>query len=126
MVFSGAVSAIAAMFGMLRTRAREAALGLVGQLIDVQREAHATTDLPRLAELEVLIKDISTKGLSFARDHNFDEAGIAALRLAIDETRQAIADQRGALEARTGLASHTATARSPDTSRDADHSRSVS
>ena len=126
MVFSGAVSAIAAMFGMLRKRTREAALGLVGQLIDVQREAHATTDLPRLAELEVLIKDISTKGLSFARDHNFDEAGIAALRLAIDEARQAIADQRGALEARNGLASHTATARSPDTSRDADHSRSAS
>ncbi len=126
MVFSGAVSAIAAMFGVLRTQARNAALGLISQLIDVQREAHAAIDLPRLAELELLIEDISTKGLHFARDHNFDEAGIAALRLAIDEARQAIADQRAVLEARTGLAPHAATARSPDPSRDVDHSRSAS
>jgi GTP cyclohydrolase I len=34
------------------------------------------------------------KGLRFARDNNFDEAGLAALRLAIDEARRAIDDRR--------------------------------
>jgi hypothetical protein len=40
--------------------------------------------------LEVQIEELSTKGLRFARDNNFDEAGLAALRLAIDEARRAI------------------------------------
>ena len=50
--------------------------------------------------MEAQIEDLSTKGLRFARDNNFDEAGLAALRLAIDEARRAISDQRNELEAK--------------------------
>ena len=59
---------------------------------------------PRLDGLEAQIEDLSTKGLRFARDNNFDEAGLAALRLAIDEARRAISDQRDELEAKPLLA----------------------
>jgi hypothetical protein len=51
--------------------------------------------------------------LRFARDNNFDEAGLAALRLAIDEARRAISDQRNELEAKRLLATDAPFARSP-------------
>jgi hypothetical protein len=41
--------------------------------------------------------------LRFARDNNFDEAGLAALRLAIDEARRAISDRRNELKAKPSL-----------------------
>jgi TRAP-type uncharacterized transport system substrate-binding protein len=97
MAFSGLGSVIAAMFGLTRARARKAALALVDQLIE-----HTTMKLSRLDGLEAQIEDLSTKGLRFARDNNFDEAGLAALRLAIDEARRAISDQRNDLEAPAG------------------------
>jgi hypothetical protein len=56
-------------------------------------------ELSKLGVLEAQIEDLSTKGLRFARDKNFDESGLAALRLAIDEARRAISDQRNELEA---------------------------
>jgi hypothetical protein len=92
--FSGLASAVA---GVTRTRLRKAALALIDQWIEVKQVAHATTELHRLAELEAEIEDLSTKGLHFARDHNFDEAGLMALRLAIDEARRAVNQQRDAL-----------------------------
>jgi hypothetical protein len=48
--------------------------------------------------LEAQIEDVSTKDSCFARDNNFDEAELAALRLAIDEARRAISDQRDELQ----------------------------
>ena len=103
MAFSGLGSVIAAMFGLTRARARKAALGLVDQLIDVKQVAHTTQELSRLGGLEAQIEDLSTKGLRFARDNNFDEAGLAALRLAIDEARRAISDRRNELQAKPSL-----------------------
>ena len=82
MAFSGLGSVIAAMFGLTRARARKAALALVDQLIEVKQIAHTTKELSRLGVLEAQVEDLSTKGLRFARDNNFDEAGLAALRLA--------------------------------------------
>ena len=75
-------------------RARKTALALVDQLIDVKQIAHTTKEPSYLDGLEVQIEELSTKGLRFARDNNFDEAGLAALRLAIDEARRAIDDRR--------------------------------
>ncbi|WP_026191778.1 TAXI family TRAP transporter solute-binding subunit [Methylosinus sp. LW4] len=98
MAFSGVASGAAALLGVARARARKAALALIDDLIDLKTEAHATMELPRLGELEKTSEDLSTKGLRFARDHNFDSAGLAALRLAIDEARRAIDDQRQELE----------------------------
>lgn len=100
MAFSGLGSVIAAMFGLTRARARKAALGLVDQLIEVKQVAHTTQELSSLGGLETQIEDLSTKGLRFARDNNFDEAGLAALRLAIDEARRAISDRRNELKAK--------------------------
>ena len=62
-----------------RARARTAALGLVDQLIEVKQIAHTTKEPSRLGGLEAQIEDLSTKGMRFARDNNFDEAGLAAL-----------------------------------------------
>ncbi|WP_026607127.1 TAXI family TRAP transporter solute-binding subunit [Methylocapsa acidiphila] len=103
MAFSGFGSAIAAMFGLSRAQARKAALALIDQLIEVKQVAHITMELPRLAVLDTEIENLSTKGLHFARNNNFDDAGLAALRLAIDEARRAVSDQRSELEARPPL-----------------------
>jgi hypothetical protein len=113
MAFSGLGSAIAAMFGLTRARARKVALALIDQLIEVKQIAHTTMELPRLGGLEAQIEDLSTKGLRFARDNNFDEAGLAALRLAIDEARRAINDQRNELEAKPPLIIDASLAPSP-------------
>jgi TRAP-type uncharacterized transport system substrate-binding protein len=113
MGFSGLGSVIAAMFGLTRARARKAALALVDQLIEVKQIAHTTKEPSRLGGLEVQIEELSTKGLRFARDNNFDEAGLAALRLAIDEARRAISDQRNELEAKPLLVTDASFARSP-------------
>ena len=113
MAVSGLGSVIAAMFGLTRARARKAALALVDQLIEVKQIAHTTKELSRLGGLEAQIEDLSTKGLRFARDNNFDEAGLAALRLAIDEARRAISDQRNELEAKPLLVTDASFGRSP-------------
>jgi hypothetical protein len=113
MAISGLGSAVAAMFGLTRARARKAALALIDQLIEVKQIAHSTMELPDLGELEAQIEDLSTKGLRFARDNNFDESGLAALRLAIDESRRAISDQRNELEAKSPLVTEASVARSP-------------
>jgi TRAP transporter TAXI family solute receptor len=97
MAFSCLSSAVA---GVTRTRVRKAALALIDQLIEAKQVAHATTKVHRLAGLEAKIENLSTKGLHFARDNNFDEAGLMALRLAIDEARRAVTQQRDALVAK--------------------------
>ncbi|MEJ0094814.1 MAG: TAXI family TRAP transporter solute-binding subunit [Methylocella sp.] len=113
MGFSGLGSGLAAMFSVTRARARRSALALIDQLIDLKQMAHTTTSPARLSELESGIEDLSTKGLRFARDHNFDEAGLAALRLAIDEARRAVDDQYNVLQDKPALITNAASARSP-------------
>jgi TRAP transporter TAXI family solute receptor len=113
MAFSGLGSAIAAMYGLTRARARKAAMMLIDQLIEVKQIAHSTMELSHLAGLEAEIEELSTKGLHFACRNNFDEAGLAALRLAIDETRRAINDQRNELEAKPPLIIDASLAPSP-------------
>ncbi|HEY8649924.1 MAG TPA: TAXI family TRAP transporter solute-binding subunit [Chthoniobacterales bacterium] len=112
MAFSGLGSVIAAMFGLTRARARNAALALVDQLIEVKQIAHTTRAVPPW-RIGSAIEELSTKGLRFARDNNFDEAGLAALRLAIDEARRAISDQRNDLEAKPLLVTDASLGRSP-------------
>ncbi|SFK27059.1 TAXI family TRAP transporter solute-binding subunit [Methylocapsa palsarum] len=111
MLLSGLGSGAAAMVGVTRARARKAALALIDQLIDLKQVAHTTMSLPKLAELDHEIEDLSTRGLRFARDHNFDEAGLAALRLAIDEARRAINDQCNELEEKPALLANAAAAK---------------
>ncbi len=108
MAFSGLGSAAAAMIGMTRARARKDALALIDQLIDLKQSAHQTLSLPRLVELDREIEALSTRGLQFARNHNFDEAGLAALRLAIDEARRAVNDQVNELQQRPPLIANAA------------------
>jgi TRAP transporter TAXI family solute receptor len=113
MAFSGLGSAAAAMISVTRARARKSALALIDQLIDLKQTAQTTMSLPALAGLETQIEDLSTQGLRFARDHNFDEAGLAALRLAIDEARRAINDQCNELQEKSPLIANAAEAKSP-------------
>ena len=112
MVLSGIGSGAAAMLGMTRARARKAALDLIDRLIDLKQAAHKTMSLPHLAELDRQIEELSTSGLRFARDHDFDEAGLSALRLAIDEARRAIADQCNELQEKSALIANAASMRS--------------
>ena len=113
MALSGLGSGVAAMFGLTRVRARKAALALIDQLIEVKQIAHITAESPGLGALDQEIENLSTKGLRFARDNNFDEAGLAALRLAIDEARRAVNDQRNELEAKRLLIAAASAAQSP-------------
>ncbi len=112
MVLSGIGSGAAAMLGLTRARARRAALDLIDRLIDLKQAAHKTMSLPRLAELDREIEELSTNGLRFARDHDFDEAGLSALRLAIDEARRAINDQCNELQEKSALIANAASMRS--------------
>jgi hypothetical protein len=112
MVLSGIGSGAAAMLGLTRARARKAALELIDRLIDLKQAAHKTMSLPRLAELDRQIEELSTNGLRFARDHDFDEAGLSALRLAIDEARRAINDQCNELQEKSALIANAASMRS--------------
>jgi len=101
MALSGLASGAAALLGVARSRARKAALALIDELVVLEEKAHAATDPHLLAELEAECENLSIRGLRFARDHNFDSAGLSALRLAIDEARRAIDDQRRELEQQT-------------------------
>ena len=80
MAISGLGSVTVAMFGLARARARKIALVLIDQLIEVKQAAHTTMELSRLGGLEAQIEELSTKGLRYARDNNFDETGLSALR----------------------------------------------
>jgi TRAP transporter TAXI family solute receptor len=94
MATSGLASAVAALFGLSRTRARKAALGLIDRLVEIKKAALATTELALLTELDKEVEELSAEGLRFARDKCFDSAGLSALRLAIDEARRAIDHRR--------------------------------
>lgn len=111
MMLSGVGSGLAAMLGLMRARARKEALALIDRLIELKQEAHRSMSLPRLAELETEIEALSTSGLRFAREHNFDEAGLSALRLAIDEARRAICDQCNELQEKSALIANAAAMR---------------
>lgn len=113
MLLSGLGSMVAAMFGLTKARARKSALALVDELIEIKQAAHAAKEISQLNGFELQIEDLSTKGLRFARDNNFDEAGLAALKLAIDEARRAIGDQRKELEARPSIVVDNTLAPSP-------------
>ena len=69
-------------------------------------------DQQNLWELDRQIEELSTNGLRFARDHDFDEAGLSALRLAIDEARRAINDQCNELQEKSALIANAASMRS--------------
>ncbi len=97
MLLGGLGSALAGLLSIGQARGRRAAMGLIDSLIAVKIEAHRTLDFARLAELDGDIERLSTSGLQFARDSDFDEAGLAALQLAIDEARKSVGDQRNEL-----------------------------
>ena len=66
----------------------------------------------RLSELDGQIEELSTDGLRFAREHDFDEAGLSALRLAIDEARRAVDDRCNELQQKSALIANAAATRS--------------
>ncbi len=113
MTLSGLGSGLAAMVSATRARARKAALALIDQLIELKEAAHAAPSPSRLCDLGRQIEELSTRGLHFARDHDFDEAGLAALRLAIDEARRAIDHRYSELENRPPLIARAAPAKAP-------------
>jgi TRAP transporter TAXI family solute receptor len=109
MALSGLGSAAAAMVGLTRARARKDALALICSLIELKQAAHLAMSTPRLTELDGQIEELSTNGLRFARKHDFDEAGLSALRLAIDEARRAVDDRCNELQQKSALANAAAT-----------------
>ena len=112
MALSGLGSAAAAMVGLTRARARKDALALIDRLIGLKQAAHETMSLPDLVKLDGQIEELSTNGLRFAREHDFDEAGLTALRLAIDEARRAVNDRCNELQQKSALIANAAATRS--------------
>lgn len=104
MGFSGVISALTGLVGLLRRRARQAALTLIDRLSTVKLEAHRSLDVARLKHLETEVEELSTLGVRFAREHDFDSDGLTALRMAIDEARLAIREQYAKLSAQPLLA----------------------
>lgn len=112
MALSGLGSAAAAMIGLTRARARKDALTLIDRLIELKQAAHQSASLPQLTQLDGQIEELSTNGLRFAREHDFDEAGLSALRLAIDEARRAVNDRCNELQQKSALIANAASERS--------------
>lgn len=94
MMFSGVISGIAGLVGVGQATARRKAMHLIDQIIEVKEDAQRVAPGDDLSELEARMQALSTTGLQHARDGSFTDAGIAALRLAMDEARRALDDKR--------------------------------
>jgi TRAP transporter TAXI family solute receptor len=99
MGLGGLVSGIAALIAALRAWVRRGTLSAIDELIQLQHIARGATRMASLDEAEAKVASISTATLRSARDRRIDESGLAALDLAMDECRQAIANRRSWLAA---------------------------
>jgi hypothetical protein len=98
MVLGGVGSALASFVSSLHARARRAAMAIVDELVDTERKARDASTAIQLDECDGAVEDAAMRALRLARDNRFDEAGLEAVRLAIDEARHAIRKQRRKLE----------------------------
>jgi TRAP transporter TAXI family solute receptor len=94
MGLSGVVSGLAALIASMRAWVRRGTLSAIDELIKLQHRVRDATQTSTLDEAEAEVASISTATLKHARDGRIDESGIAALGLALDECRKAIADRR--------------------------------
>jgi TRAP transporter TAXI family solute receptor len=97
MGLSGLVSGLAALIASARARMRRSTLGAIDQLIQLQLAAREARDEASLDAAEAAVARLSIEALRHARDGRLDESGLAALSLAMEECRQAIADRRSRL-----------------------------
>jgi TRAP transporter TAXI family solute receptor len=102
MGLSGLVSGLAALIASMRAWVRRGMLSAIDELIQLQHLVRGATQLAALDEAEAKVASISTATLRHARDGRVDESGLAALGLAMDECRKAIADRRVWLAADAG------------------------
>ena len=97
---SGLVSGLAALIASARAWMRRSTLVSIDQLIQLQLTAREAQDLPTLDAAEAAVARVSIQALRHARDGRLDESGLAALSLAMEECREAIADRRSRLALR--------------------------
>jgi hypothetical protein len=97
MALSGLISGLAAIVASARAWIRRSTLRTVDQLIQLQLAAREAADEGALDAAELAVSRLSIQALRHARDGKFDEPGLAALSLAMEECRQAIADRRAKL-----------------------------
>jgi TRAP transporter TAXI family solute receptor len=102
MGLSGLVSTLAAAIASMRAWIRRGTLSAIDELIQLQHIVRSTTDPARLDDAEAEVANISIATLRHARDGRIDDSGLAALGLALDECRKAIAERRVRLAAETG------------------------
>jgi TRAP transporter TAXI family solute receptor len=97
MGLSGLVSGLAALIASARAWIRRSTLGSIEELIQIQLAARIANDEDALDAAEAAVARLSIDALRHARDGRLGESGLAALSLAMEECRQAIADRRARL-----------------------------
>ncbi|MFI5014421.1 MAG: TAXI family TRAP transporter solute-binding subunit [Hyphomicrobiales bacterium] len=99
MGLSGLVSGLAALIASARSWIRRSSLAAIDELILIQHSAREAKDVAALDAAEAAVAARSTEAIRHARDGRLNESGLAALSLALDECRQAIAARRVRLAA---------------------------
>ncbi|MGL5735433.1 MAG: TAXI family TRAP transporter solute-binding subunit, partial [Beijerinckiaceae bacterium] len=94
MVTSILGSILAAVISRSNSRERAESMKGLARLIDILHQVRATEDEASLDALQQEADDILETTLRLAVDHSFDNAGLNAYRIAIDQVSQAIANQR--------------------------------
>ena len=94
MVTSIIGSILAAVISRSNSRERAESMKGLARLIDILHQVRATEDEASLDALQQEADNILETTLRLAVDHSFDNAGLNAYRIAIDQVSQAIASQR--------------------------------
>ncbi|MGL4496820.1 MAG: TAXI family TRAP transporter solute-binding subunit [Beijerinckiaceae bacterium] len=94
MIVSIVGSIMAALVSRANTRERQESMKGLARLIDILHQVRATEDEATLDALQEEADKILETTLRLAVDHSFDQAGMNAYRIAIDQVSQAIAAQR--------------------------------
>lgn len=81
--------------GLRRAGVKQAAQGVIDDLIAARENACAALPGVDLVALEARVDALLTLGLQHARKGHYDEATLPILRLAMDEARAAVLDLRG-------------------------------
>jgi hypothetical protein len=100
MVFGGLASVVATLMSSVKARAKRDAMALVDELIDSQRKAHEAQSLAELEKYDITVEEIALRAVNLARENRLDQAGLQAVRLAVDEARHSITKCERELESK--------------------------
>jgi hypothetical protein len=97
MVLGGLGSALATFVSSWQARARRAAMAIVDELVNLEEKARTASTAAQLSEYEFAVDAAAIRALRGARENRFDEAGLEAVRLAIDEVRHCVDREKARL-----------------------------